>query len=112
MHELSICRAIVDIVDRHAEGRPVQTVHLQVGMLRQIVPATLSYCWTLVTAGSSLESATLEVEHVPATARCPTCGHTAELETQMLVCNACASDGVEIITGEEFLITSLELTEV
>jgi hydrogenase nickel incorporation protein HypA/HybF len=99
------------IVQRHAGGREVQAVHLRVGALRQIVPDTLVYCWSLVTEGSPLASATLDVEQIPATIRCASCHHVQELDAPVLVCAGCAGQDVEVVTGEEFLITSLELTE-
>ena len=40
VHELSICRSLADIVERHAEGRQVTGVRVQVGHFRQVVPAT------------------------------------------------------------------------
>lgn len=112
MHELSICRSIVGIVSRHADGRPVRTVHLQVGQLRQIVPDTLAYCWSLVTADTALAGATLDVESVPATIRCGGCGQTTTITAPVLVCGACGGTGVTIATGEEFLLTTLDLGSV
>ena len=49
MHELSLCNAIQGVVERARGDRAVTHVHLQVGQLRQVVPQTLEYCWTLVT---------------------------------------------------------------
>lgn len=110
MHELSICRAITDIVGRHADGAAVRTVRLRVGELRQIVPDTLTYCWGLVTEGSELASATLEIERVPAAVRCRACDHEHVLTAPVFTCPRCGGD-VTIVSGAEFLITSLELAE-
>lgn len=109
MHELSICRAIADTVNRAADGRPVRTVHLRIGRLRQIVPETLTYCWPLVNDGTSLSGSTLDIEHVPAQLRCRSCDRIQELTTPVLVCDKCAGQDVEITAGEEFLITSLDI---
>ncbi len=111
MHELSICSAVVDIVRRHADGREVRAVHLRIGQLRQIVPDTLVYCWSLVNEGTSLEGAVLEVESVPAAIRCKPCGHTQTLLELLLVCDSCGGSDVEVVAGEEFLITTLDLAE-
>lgn len=111
MHELSICRAIADIVNRHSAGRPVRTVHIRIGQLRQIVPETLAYCWPLVNDETPLSGSALDVEHVPARIRCRNCDRTQELNAPILVCDHCSGQDVEIIAGEEFLITSLDLME-
>ncbi|GAY09688.1 hydrogenase maturation nickel metallochaperone HypA [Pseudonocardia sp. N23] len=112
MHELSICRAITKLVECHADGSTVRIVRLRVGELRQIVPDTLAYCWGLVTEGSDLESAALEIERVPAAIRCAGCRHVHTLTEPILVCPECQGRDVEIVSGEEFLITSLDLMEV
>ena len=111
MHELSICRSIAGIVTRHAAGRPVRAVHLQLGHLRQVVPDTLTYCWTLVTADTPLDGAALDVEHVPATIRCAPCGATTTITAPVLVCGTCGGTDVAVVTGEEFLLTTLDLAE-
>lgn len=111
MHELSICRSITDIVGRHAAGGTVQTVRLRIGELRQIVPDSLTYCWGLVTEGSDLASSKLEIERVPAAIKCSSCGEQTTLSAPVLVCPKCEGREVEIVAGEEFLITSLELAE-
>jgi hydrogenase nickel incorporation protein HypA/HybF len=111
VHELSICKSILDIVDRHAAGREVQTVHLRVGALRQIVPDTLVHCWSLVNEQTALAGSELRVERVPAAIRCRSCAHVQTLDEPILVCDGCGGTEVEIVAGEEFLITALELAE-
>ena len=111
MHELSICQSISKIVGKNAAGREVRVVRLRVGKLRQIVPDTLVYCWSLVSEQTPLAGSRLEIESVPATIRCLRCGHSQELTEVLLECDACGGSDVEIASGEEFLITSLELAE-
>ncbi|MDN5857000.1 MAG: hydrogenase maturation nickel metallochaperone HypA [Pseudonocardia sp.] len=111
MHELSICQSITRLVEHHAGGRTVRVVRLRVGALRQIVPDTLTYCWGLVTQGSDLASATLEIERVPAAIRCARCDHVHVLTEPVLTCPACQGREIEIVSGDEFLITSLDLME-
>lgn len=110
MHELSICGSIASIVTRRAGGRRVETIHLRIGRLRQIVPETLEYCWSLVSAETELEGARLEVERIPARITCRACGATVEIgDLPLFVCSECAGADVEVVSGEEFLITSLDL---
>lgn len=62
MHELALSRAIVDAVMRHAEGRPVEKVHLRLGSLRQAVPGSLAFYFEIVARGTDCEGAALEIE--------------------------------------------------
>ncbi|CAO5228499.1 hydrogenase maturation nickel metallochaperone HypA [Frankia sp. AgKG'84/4] len=125
MHELSICRSVAEIVSRHAAGRRVSRVRLRVGALRQVVPATLVHCWNVayggqpaeagvelagsVLAGSVLAGSVLEVESVPARVRCRGCGERRELVRPSTCCPACGTADVELIGGEEFLVTSFDV---
>lgn len=111
MHELSLCRAIIDIVHRHAAGRTVRAVNVQAGAFRQIVPDTLTYCWSLVTDGSDLAGAELRVEYLRAEIRCTRCGHVQVLDAPALVCPVCSSRQVDLIAGDEFLVSSLDVAE-
>jgi len=112
MHELSLCGSIFKIVDRAAEGRPVSAIHLQLGRLRQVVPETLRYCWGLVSEGTSLAGSVLVVESVPVTVVCRGCSaESAVADALVLVCGSCGAATVDVATGEEFLLTSLELQD-
>ncbi|MCL8025396.1 hydrogenase maturation nickel metallochaperone HypA [Nocardioides bruguierae] len=110
MHELSLCRSIAGIVENARGGRAVATVHLRVGQLRQVVPETLVYCWGLVSDGGPLAGSRLEVESVPVVLDCRACGETTTVaHVLVLTCAACGSGDIVVRTGEELLVTSLDL---
>lgn len=111
MHELSLCQAIAGVVRPHAAGRRVDVIRLRVGALRQVVPDTLAFCWTLVREQQDMPEAELELELVPAAVRCRSCGRQSEIESRWSVaCPACGSADVEVVAGEEFLVTSVDVT--
>lgn len=109
MHELAMCRAIATTVAARAEGRPVTSVRLRVGHLRQVVPDTLAYCWGLHTRNTALDGSRLEVDHVPAAVRCRRCGSGTALDAPILRCSGCGSSEVDLVSGQELLIDSIEL---
>jgi hydrogenase nickel incorporation protein HypA/HybF len=110
VHELSLCGSIANIVGRHAAGRPVSVIHMQIGQLRQVVPDTLVYCWELVSEGTPLAGSRIDVEAVPARIRCRACDGLTEVgDIPVFACRDCGGVDAEIVSGEEFLITSLEL---
>jgi hydrogenase nickel incorporation protein HypA/HybF len=110
VHELSLCRSIAGIAARHAGGRPVSVINIRLGQLRQVVPGTLVYCWELVSEGTPLAGSRIAVEAVPARIRCRACAGVTEVGgLPRFACGHCGGTDAEVISGEEFLITSLEL---
>lgn len=110
MHELSLCQAIVGVVERARDGRTVEVVNLRLGELRQVVPETLEYCWGLVTEAGPLAGSRLAIERVPVRLDCRDCGEqTAVGHTLVLTCAGCGSGNIALVTGEEFLVTSIDL---
>ena len=110
MHELSLAGAVIDTVERHAAGRRVTAVYLTVGHLRQVVPASLDFYFGHVARGTVCEGARLEQELVPARLRCD-CGHEWTLDEVDFRCTACGAAGATVISGEEFLVESIDVEE-
>ncbi len=111
MHELSISSAICDTAVRHAAGRRVTCVAVRVGRLRQVVPASLSFCFGLVAKDTVCDGAQLELEIVPARLRCADCGHAWEIDVPAFRCPRCESADAEVVSGEELEVESIEVEE-
>jgi hydrogenase nickel incorporation protein HypA/HybF len=112
LHELAIAESVVQIADRHANGRRVTKVQLKVGHLRQVVPSALAFSFELVAQGTPIEGAQLEMEEVPAIGSCRGCGEKSRLESFPLQCKVCGGVDLELLEGEELYVESLELEEV
>jgi hydrogenase nickel incorporation protein HypA/HybF len=111
VHELSLASAVIDTVERHAAGRRVTAVHLRVGHLRQVVPSSLEFYFEHVARGTVCEGARLEQELVPARLRCG-CGHEWDLDgLAVFRCPVCAGADAGVVSGEEFLVESIDVTE-
>ena len=111
MHELAIAESIVNIAIRHADGRPVSRVELEVGHLRQVVPSALEFAFELLADGTVLEGAELAIEDVPARGRCRVCAAETTMSAFPLQCGSCGGLDVEVVAGDELLVTALELEE-
>ncbi len=111
MHELAIAGSIVEISNRHANGRRVTKVYLKVGHLRQVVPSALAFSFELVAQGTPVEGAELEMEEVPAAGSCRGCGAESQLKEFPLHCTACGGYDLRILKGEELFVESLEMEE-
>jgi hydrogenase nickel incorporation protein HypA/HybF len=109
VHELSIAQAIVDVATRNAgEGR-VTRVYVQIGRLRQVVPAALEFSFELCARDTPVEGASLELEDIAVSVKCRSCGAAGAPSEFPLSCHACGGLNVEVVRGEELLVQSLEL---
>jgi hydrogenase nickel incorporation protein HypA/HybF len=106
MHELAITQGVVDAVTERTGSAPVATVRVRVGRLAGVVPDAMRFCFELVTAGTPLEGATLEIEQPEGRGRCRTCGEDFVLAHLILLCR-CGSADVEVLAGRELAVASV-----
>lgn len=109
MHELAITQSVVDaVVDKMGEAR-ISRVLVEVGVLSGVVPDAMRFCFELVTNGTTLEGAALEITEPIGRARCRRCA--AEFETQDLImfCE-CGSADIDVLAGQELRIKAVEVS--
>ena len=111
MHELALCSSISHIGLRACGGRRVTQVSVDVGALRQVVAPTLVHCWGFVTAGTPLAGSRLVVNDIPAVIECQSCGARTHLEQPFMVCGSCGGQHVDVVTGREFLVRSIDIAD-
>jgi hydrogenase nickel incorporation protein HypA/HybF len=87
----------------------VASVTVRAGILTGVVPELLTRAYEMARVGTLLEDAPLTVEIAPAQARCPACGRVNSFEDFSLVCPNCGGIGLEVTSGDEILLTRLEL---
>ena len=111
MHELSLSSAIVNTVAKHADGRRVSVVNLRVGRLRQVIPETLEFYFEFVARDTVCEGARLEQDVIDARLRCRACDREWAIEIPAFRCPTCGGSEVEIASGNEFEVESIEVEE-
>jgi hydrogenase nickel incorporation protein HypA/HybF len=110
VHELSITRNIVAIVADRAQGRKVRRVTLEVGKLSGVMTDAIAFCFDIVTQGTMLEGAVLDITVVEGRARCVECGKVFGVPTLYAAC-VCGSRRLHRLQGEELKIKTMELEE-
>ena len=108
---MSLAGAVVNTVRKHADGRPVVLVSMRIGRLRQVVIDTLEFYFEIVAKDTNCEGARLEIEDVPARLRCTRCDLEWEIELPAYICPNCGPGSVEVVSGEEFEVESIEIEE-
>lgn len=108
MHELSITRDIVALVSKHAGGRRVVCVTIEIGELNPIVPDAIQFCFGPCTQGTQLEGAELKIRKIAGRGRCKECGRELELNQPYGQCN-CGSFNIECISGDQMRVKEMEV---
>jgi hydrogenase nickel incorporation protein HypA/HybF len=108
MHELSITQSVVEAVTERTGTAVVVSVRLRVGRLSGVVPDSMRFCFDLVTAGTPLEGALLEIDRPEGRGCCRTCGAEFALPDAVLLCD-CGSADVEVLAGRELSVASVVL---
>lgn len=113
MHEASIAQNIIQALEQRIEqeeidGR-VSKIFLQIGRLRGVFPENLKFLFGVLSEGSPLAGSQLEIEMIPARAICLKCMDIFEASELGLLCTRCCSNEVELVSGTELLISSVEV---
>jgi hydrogenase nickel incorporation protein HypA/HybF len=113
MHEMGIATEIIRIVtdsipDDLVDPR-VERINLKVGKLAAVVPQSLKFCFEVAARETSAEGAELHIEEIPVSAVCNTCQHQWSIEEPVFRCPKCDGGSIEMLTGRELDIESIEL---
>jgi hydrogenase nickel incorporation protein HypA/HybF len=112
MHELAICRALVDQVEAIAaeqHAARVVTIVVRVGPLSGVEGGLLERAYPMASAGSIAAEATLVLEQQPITVRCSACGHESTAAPNRLLCGHCGDWRTQVVSGDELLLATVEL---
>ncbi len=108
MHELGITRNLVAIVSEQAAGRKVRRVWLEIGDKTALMPDAVRFCFDVVSRGTPLEGAALDILELRAGRGCKACG--AQLaDTIDAPCSDCGSRESRVLNGEELNIRAMEV---
>ena len=112
MHEFSITESILSIALEQAQAagaNKVIKVNLCVGELTGIVDDCVQFYFDLLSKDTIAAEAKLFFERIPTRARCRNCDTTFTTEDFNWSCPDCLKQNVEIISGRECSVTSIEV---
>jgi hydrogenase nickel incorporation protein HypA/HybF len=111
VHELAIAQNVLDVVlEESRRHRLVQvtSIRIQVGTLAAVVPDALSFCFEMISQHTLAAGARLDIETIPAVARCSECRETFTIEDHVFACPRCREPAIDLVSGRELLVASLE----
>ncbi len=114
MHELSVCQALIgqveDIARQHCAAT-IRSVNVRIGPLSGVEAELLVQAFPLASAGTVAQDSRLVIERLPIRVRCESCGAESAAEPNKLVCGACGDWHTQLVSGDEMLLASVELTK-
>ncbi|NPV91903.1 MAG: hydrogenase maturation nickel metallochaperone HypA [Firmicutes bacterium] len=113
MHELSIMKNILEIVLDHGQqagAEKISRINLNVGAFTDIVPRWAQGYFDMIAKDTIAEKAEIHIDTLPAVIKCRSCGSEAQVDIAHLhmECGSCQSKQVELISGRELRIESIE----
>ncbi len=112
MHELSVTENILKIALNHAlenQAAKVTDVYVVIGQLSSIVDDSVQFYWDFLTENTLCAGSKLHFKRIEASFLCKSCGDTFLLDNRLSPCPKCGSLLLQIQSGEEFYLDSIEI---
>jgi hydrogenase nickel incorporation protein HypA/HybF len=115
MHEVAIVDALIEQVEeevRRAEatGR-VTRLELPIGRLSGVNPDSIRFALELLTPGTLLESARVDIRQPQVFCACSACGTRTEIDDLNTHCPRCSSPEITLEGGRELTLETIELED-
>ena len=113
MHELSVCLALLEEVQRVAaenDASEVTRIVVTIGPLSGVEPDLLRNAYPLAVTGTIAENAELEIEPADIVVRCSECGAESAATPNRLLCGECGDYKTNLVSGDEMILARVELS--
>ena len=112
MHEFSITMSIMSIVLQKAEevqANKINSIDLQIGRLAGIIPECVRLQFDLLSRGTIAAGASLSFNQPPTKLHCRKCNVIYSSDNSDLACPNCRGEEIEILSGFELFVESMEV---
>ncbi|MBO8129959.1 MAG: hydrogenase maturation nickel metallochaperone HypA [Candidatus Marinimicrobia bacterium] len=116
MHELTIAKNIVEIVEEEVEkiGNviKVKEIYFKAGALNAVIPESLIFSFDIVKSESKiLREAVLKFEEIPIKIKCNNCDYEGILKVPEFFCPECGSTKLDVLYGKEMYVERIIVEE-
>ena len=114
MHEFSLAEEVIKLARQEAgknRARTVNEITIEVGNMSGIEPEAFESAIGILSEGSILENAHINILRISGKGKCTGCGREFELKGRIDTCPVCHSFPSEITGGNEFRVVSLVIEE-
>jgi len=115
MHEMGIALQIIEIakgsLPPEIKDIRIGKVNLKIGRLAAVVPSSLRFCFEVVARDTPFAGSILDIQEVPVVVKCRSCNSEWTVTGPDFRCKTCQDGEVDILSGREIEIISLEVAE-
>ena len=114
MHELSLARDLIAVIERKLDRNNARVVRVSVsvGSAAGIVSESLRFAFRVISKGTRADGAELSVTSIAARSRCADCGIVFEFNGLIGQCPSCGRHGGELLSGDEMILRAIEVDDV
>lgn len=112
MHELSLCRTIIEIIQDHLSGIEsprVTKIVLEIGELAAVDEVALRFSFDAVAKNTVAHGAILDIILVEGQAMCAVCQKGFRLRRYYDACPRCGNASLSVMRGDELRVKSMEV---
>lgn len=112
MHELPVTESMLEIALRHAaqaKADRIIALNLVIGQLASVIDDSIQFYWGIIAKDTLAEGAILNFRRLPAQFHCLECGLVYQPGEEIEPCPDCNSSKIEIQSGREFYLESIEI---
>ncbi len=115
MHEMGIALQVIEVVTAsippELKDAKVERIRLRIGKFSGVVAESLTFCFEVAARKTPLEGAEVLIEEIPSIARCRACLFQWEVDMAAFSCPECSSTEIDMISGRELEVSSIEIAE-
>jgi hydrogenase nickel incorporation protein HypA/HybF len=105
---MSVAQIVVERAREEGAGRAL-SVTVEVGELSGVMPEALEFCYTAAVMGGLAEGSRLVIKRIPAVAVCGDCGEIFAPDQRIFVCPKCEGFTASLKSGEELVVSQIEV---
>jgi hydrogenase nickel incorporation protein HypA/HybF len=112
MHEYAITESLLKTASEYAlknDAKKVIALNLVIGDLSGIIDDSVQFYWDMISENTICSAAKIIVEKEPAKFLCQSCQHEFNLDGELSPCPHCQSIDIKVISGDEFMLKSIEI---
>jgi hydrogenase nickel incorporation protein HypA/HybF len=94
---------------KEAQAKKVTRINLVIGELSGVVSDSVQFYFDFLRKGNAAQEATLDFKLVPIELRCRECQTAFHPEDSTWICPNCQSASLDVISGQESYIESIEV---